>query len=417
MDKHPKLARPVYQAVLILGGGIAGAVFSSEIWSAGLKHSSLSQYIVVGFFLGMLAVLGIYFFLYPEREQKIIRKCIAICAVVLFVGTLAAIAILNYVFDKKRDALIEDMKVRGIIVDVKSLASTRPAGTIFYDGPWESSLFGFLLSAEAGGDEKNPENAKPEKWPWELSALGITLEDVFSTEDLETADKIRDLVMEQQELIERLKILVNQAPVSPEMMYENNMDNTILWKIPIPNLSALRNFANLLAMDASVKWRDGNVDDALENCEVIIRLARHVADQPTLISQMIAVALGGVATQSIAAIGPDANYSNTAIENITPILSDSFEQNLISKSIQFELLGGLYVFRVIERGKDLSDWVKTYRSPWFNAWRAYDEIFFLQVMRTGIEQSMRPFYEQDEIPEIQNLDWRTPHFCNFFVQL
>ena len=51
MDKQPKFSKPVYQVAIILGGGIAGAVFSSEIWSAGLKHSSLSQNILVGFFL------------------------------------------------------------------------------------------------------------------------------------------------------------------------------------------------------------------------------------------------------------------------------------------------------------------------------------------------------------------------------
>jgi len=120
------------------------------------------------------------------------------------------------------------------------------------------------------------------------------------------------------------------------------------------------------------------------------------------------VALGGIAIQSIAAMGPDVNYSETAIENITLILANSFEQNLISKSIQFELLGGLYVFRVIERGKNLSDWGKTYRLPVNNAWRAYDEIYFLQVMQTGIEQSILQFYEQDEIPEIHKPCWPTP---------
>jgi hypothetical protein len=339
--------------------------------------------------------------------SRIVSWCIVL--------SLATIAILTYVFDKKRDALIEDMKAQGIIVDVKTLASTRPAGTIFYDGPWEDSLFGFLLSAEAGGDEKNPENAKPEKWPWDLRSLGITLEDVFSTEDLEKADKVRAVVMEQQELIERLKILVNQAPVSPEMLYENNMGNPNLWEIPIPNLLALRNFANLLAMDASVKWRNGDVDSALENCEVIIRLARHVADQPTLISQMIAVALVGIATQSIAAMGPDAYYSDTAIERIDPILTNVFGQDLITKSLKYELLYGLHAFRVIERGKNLSDLAETYSSPWFNACRAHDEMFFLKVMGAGIEQSMRPFYEQGEILEFHKLDWRTPVSAIFLL--
>jgi hypothetical protein len=128
------------------------------------------------------------------------------------------------------------------------------------------------------------------------------------------------------------------------MMHKWNRNYPTLWETPIPDLLAVREFANLLAMDASVKWRNGDVDGALENCGTIIQFGRHIADQPTLISKMMAVALGGIAVQSIADMGINADYSDAAIATIDPLLANAFEQDLIAKSLRAELFSIWQIF-------------------------------------------------------------------------
>ena len=419
------------QILLILAGGIVGAIVGFALWAMiwqqdDLLYYVLYQYILVGFFAGTLPVLVILALLQPG-EHPILRmlfsrmfwKRIAIGAAVVFVVASVVIAILNYILAGKLDTLTEDMKARGVIVDLKTLATTRPEGTVFYEGPWESSIYGFLFSAEAGGDWLNPQNADPGEWSWSIYKLKINFEDIFSTEDPETVDKIRGAVMEQQEFINRLKSLATQPPVSPEMMHKWMTNYPTLVETFLPNLLAVRNFANLLAMDASVKWRNGDVDGALENCGVIIQLGRHIADQPLLISQMIAVALGGIAVQSIAAMGINADYSDATIANIDPLLANAFEQDLIAKSLRGELFGIWQIFREMDRldsnvweraryNDGIWAWAWFYGLPVFDAWRAYDEMTYLRIMEPAIEQSMLPYYEQTGVPEAHALDWRTP---------
>jgi hypothetical protein len=125
------------------------------------------------------------------------------------------IAILNFVFARKLDTLTEDMKARGVIVSLKTLATTRPEGTVFYDGPWETSLYGFLFSAEAAGDYKNPKNANTSDWTWTTYKLGINYRGYFSTEDPETVDKIRGAVMEQQDTHNQVEIPCYTTPCFP----------------------------------------------------------------------------------------------------------------------------------------------------------------------------------------------------------
>jgi len=159
----------------------------------------------------------------------------------------------------------------------------------------------------------------------------------------------------------------------------------------------------------------------LEDCGTIIQLGRHIADQPLLISQMIAVALGGIAVESIAAMSPDAEYSDAAITTIDPLLANAFERDLIEKSLRGELFSIWQIFRemdnldlsLLEHASGNSVWVWVYGLPVFNAWRAYDEITFLQIMEAFIEQNTWPFYGQKtEVPEAYarayTLDWRTP---------
>ena len=427
------MKRWTVQILLILAGGIVGVIVALVLWGMVGKPNELYQFIVVGFFSGTLPVLVILAFLQPPQERPILTmilntvfnktlwKRIAIGAAVVLVIASVVIVILNYILAGKLDTMTEDMKARGVIVDLKTLATTRPEGTVFYEGPWETSLYGFLFSDEAVVDYQNLQNSESMRTMYNR---GITFEDDFSSEDPETVAKIRGAVMEQQALITKLKSLATQPPVSPKMMHKWMTNYPTLVETPLPNLLAVRNFANLLAMDASVKWRDGNVDGALEDCGTIIQFGRHIADQPFLISQMIAVALGGIAVQSIAAMSPDAEYSDEAIATIDPLLANAFEQDLIAKSLRGELFLIWQIFREIdrldfrvwERSRDNGGfWAWIYGLPVFDAWRAYDEMTFLRIMEAFIASSTRPFYDKypkNEVPEALNrayiLDWRTP---------
>jgi hypothetical protein len=62
------------QILLILAGGIVGAIIAFALWAMVGTPPDLYQFIVVGFFSGTLPVLVILAFLQPPQERPILRR-------------------------------------------------------------------------------------------------------------------------------------------------------------------------------------------------------------------------------------------------------------------------------------------------------------------------------------------------------
>ena len=85
------------------------------------------------------------------------------------------------------------------------------------------------------------------------------------------------------------------------------------FETPDEEYKALREFARLLRAEALQRKRKGNVDGALESCQTILKLCRHMDDEPYLIAFLVQRAIFAIGTRALwDEVLSDADASATA---------------------------------------------------------------------------------------------------------
>jgi len=80
-----------------------------------------------------------------------------------------------------------------------------------------------------------------------------------------------------------------------------------------PAFRHLRGFAHLLSAEALQRKRKGDVDGALESCQTILKLCRHMDDEPYLIAFLVQRAIFAIGTRALwDEVLSDADASATA---------------------------------------------------------------------------------------------------------
>lgn len=72
-----------------------------------------------------------------------------------------------------------------------------------------------------------------------------------------------------------------------------------LFSTLLPNLQEMRNVAVVLRLDASSRAQDGDADAALHSARAILNTSAAIGDEPLLISQLVQVAIQGIAVNTI----------------------------------------------------------------------------------------------------------------------
>lgn len=85
------------------------------------------------------------------------------------------------------------------------------------------------------------------------------------------------------------------------------------FKTPDEEYKALREFARLLSAEALERKRKGNVDGALESCQTILKLCRHISDEPYILAFLFQKAIFAIGTRALwDEVLADADASATA---------------------------------------------------------------------------------------------------------
>jgi len=85
------------------------------------------------------------------------------------------------------------------------------------------------------------------------------------------------------------------------------------FEMPDEEYKALREFARLLRAEALQRKRKGDVDGALESCQTILKLCRHMDDEPFLIAFLVQRAIFAIGTRALwDEVLSDADASATA---------------------------------------------------------------------------------------------------------
>ncbi|MFA0785193.1 hypothetical protein [Fervidibacter sacchari] len=85
------------------------------------------------------------------------------------------------------------------------------------------------------------------------------------------------------------------------------------FKTPDEEYKALREFARLLRAEALQRKRKGDVDGALESCQTILKLCRHISDEPYILAFLFQKAIFAIGTRALwDEVLADADASATA---------------------------------------------------------------------------------------------------------
>lgn len=94
--------------------------------------------------------------------------------------------------------------------------------------------------------------------------------------------------------------LAHEAAAYPRARYP--IDLTRGPQVNLPHLANIRNLARLLALHANVKAQQGDTQGATESIVAILGLAHSLSNEPILVSQLVRVAVTGIAAEHFARV-------------------------------------------------------------------------------------------------------------------
>lgn len=104
-------------------------------------------------------------------------------------------------------------------------------------------------------------------------------------------------------------------------MTDWNKDNPA--EVLFPHFSKMRRLAQLIAADALLKKRDGDVEEAVQNCLTIFRMAKHPSDDaPVLIGSLVGMAIFAIGYRTLEHTLTDAKASPQAYRAVLKALSE-----------------------------------------------------------------------------------------------
>ncbi len=117
-----------------------------------------------------------------------------------------------------------------------------------------------------------------------------------------------------------------------------------IYGVLLPELSSARNMGRLIALRARLNIDEGNYDEALHDLQTGYAMARHISEQPTLVSGMVGVAIADMMTDQLEVAVqspgvPNLYWTITAMPD--PLID-------LRKALQLEAVGIYLLFPELE---------------------------------------------------------------------
>lgn len=190
--------------------------------------------------------------------------------------------------------------------------------------------------------------------------------------------------------------------------------------VTLPHLAKFRAGARLLCTYAALLAEEGETHKALDICAVCLRMSRHAASEPCLISQLVAIAMQDLALERMQQIAFDQPVSVSAASDLIKLLGQMDLQAAYKRAMIGETAFGWSVFQQVRNepsavlqvlGGDLDQQqrdalVARYSTPEGQDLLDLDELRYLRAMRQWVEACALPSREaakawEDIEPQIQ----------------
>lgn len=201
------------------------------------------------------------------RTKKTLLK-IGLVLIVLIALGLITRAIFNYTTGKRLEKLVEEMRSEGMRLTLKEFepeCDDRDNAAIIWKGAEA------MISREPG----------------EGKMLGDTIDDIFYGRAIDETNRKRlnEIIAKNQKVLQ----LVGEAADKPCFKYTRDWDGTID-NIEIASAVNFIHALRIYGIDAVLKAEEGQLDEAIEQCNAGMRISRKYLMEPFLISSLIAIA-------------------------------------------------------------------------------------------------------------------------------
>jgi len=186
------------------------------------------------------------------------------------------------------------------------------------------------------------------------------------------------------------------------------IDYTLGLRILLPHLSKMRNFARLLARDATLRAREGKIEEALESTRAGLRLRRGFLDEPILTSQLVRFAIDSLMFTTLQRILEENDASPEILRRLLKELDIEKDRAAFARSLQGERCFQIDTYEKMIKDPALLAQMRSagvYSSPptISKAFRIMaslarpvfrrDEIFALGIMQRMIEAAKLPYHQ------------------------
>jgi hypothetical protein len=191
----------------------------------------------------------------------------------------------------------------------------------------------------------------------------------------------------------------------PRGRHELELGPTLI-DTPLPETQAARTAARLMTADAAIRAHNGDADGAIESCRATLSVGRSIGDEPFTISQLVWVAIGSVAMNSIRRTLALGEPSEQALAGLQALAADELAQPLLvygmkrERAVLTELLRRIrddeLPFSALSDsapppGLNASNGGNT---PWGKLWYGNQMAIGLEWMNQAIAIARRPSGEQ-----------------------
>lgn len=174
----------------------------------------------------------------------------------------------------------------------------------------------------------------------------------------------------------------------------------------LPTVQGARRIADLLQYDAALRAHDGDADGALASCRGMLNAGRSLGDEPSLITQLVRIAVTNMALDSVERALAQGEPSERALALLQELLEDEAGQPLLLIGLRGERAGLNSVMELLLSGE--ITWEEYQRFLYLNrpheaaGWMygptmlRYNQGLVLKHMTRAVEIAKRPLREQRE---------------------
>jgi hypothetical protein len=181
--------------------------------------------------------------------------------------------------------------------------------------------------------------------------------------------------------------------------------------LDLSHLAQTRALARMFSLATVVGGRDGQTPAAVENAVAIMQLGGALASEPTLISQLVRIAINSISFSTVYEAFPPGTLSEEQTQALLDQAAQAGNHQAFADSLDGEGAIGLTSFDQIRSGdfegfdQEISGFsivTRLYATPLGAPWLHMDETAYAETMTRVAEASALPYYEA--APILEQLD-------------